>query len=685
MNTTLQKTPFVTIQKLFLEHFENNLQDKDLFLVEATKEELWETYLNSFPEENGIRQSFNCNACRQFIKACGGLVAMNSDYSVTSIWDFEVSDPLYQTIFNNLKRFVYSRPINRVGVFTKENTGISSNLQTLEDGSVIRHYHFYLPNLPVVRPTQTGPLNNTYNTSQGTIAALFHQCTQEALETVVELFKQGSLDKIDFLPKVESALAHYKKYKELEEENLQCNYIWKLSLDRNPVHLFKNSAIGNLVLNLSKGEKTLESCIAIYHDMVDPHNYRRTSAPITPRMISTAEEKLRKRGLINSLSRRFAVTPDIHINNLLYAGQEVPVLGNSVFDVMRQESATSKKPNLSNIEKVSWEKFVSDILPTCNKVSAFLERKFENRLVSLIAPSDLDSPSLFPWDNGFSWAYKGDVASSIKARVKKEGGDVDGFIRISLGWHNRDDLDLHLIPPKPHGRICFASKTNRELEGKLDVDMNAGATINSVDPVENITFKDSSALVSGNYEVHVHNYTKHSHQNVGFSLEFECKQQNLLQVFSCKKGVKEKQRVKVLTFSVKDGQIVKVTPFLSKEEELSTELWGLKTGQFHEVEVLCNSPNTWGEKAVGTPHAFFFLRNCQNDEPTVRGFFNEFLKPELHPHRKVFEVMGTKLLVPNETPDSQLSGIGFSLGGSDHPELLLRVEGNFQRDIIVQF
>jgi hypothetical protein len=51
------------------------------------------------------------------------------------------------------------------------------------------------------------------------------------------------------------------------------------------------------------------------------------------------------------------------------------------------------------------------------------------------------------------------------------------------------------------------------------------------------------------------------------------------------------------------------------------------------------------------------LKDCRNPEPT-RGIYNEYLRGELEPHRKVFEILGAKTMcVPT---DDQLSGIGFS-------------------------
>jgi hypothetical protein len=68
------------------------------------------------------------------------------------------------------------------------------------------------------------------------------------------------------------------------------------------------------------------------------------------------------------------------------------------------------------------------------------------------------------------------------------------------------------------------------------------------------------------------------------------------------------------------------------------------------------------------------LDGCANDGQ-ARGFYNEFLKPALDKHRKVIELVGSKLKV--EADANQLSGLGFS--DTRHTEILVRVTGNITR------
>ena len=93
-----------------------------------------------------------------------------------------------------------------------------------------------------------------------------------------------------------------------------------------------------------------------------------------------------------------------------------------------------------------------------------------------------------------------------------------------------------------------------------------------------------------------------------------------------------------------------------------------------------NSPNHWDGEKTGNKHWFFILDGCKNDSK-ARGFFNEFLDEGLRDHRKVFEVLGSKM--KTEKSDEQLSGLGFSSTQKNH--VLCKVGGSFNRTIKINF
>ena len=110
-----------------------------------------------------------------------------------------------------------------------------------------------------------------------------------------------------------------------------------------------------------------------------------------------------------------------------------------VFDGLKATKKESKR-NLDKVETVGMESFLKrhssqmSIAWTC-----CWKTLCQGNFVSLVAPEYPDAKSLFKWNNGFSWSYDGEVTDSIKERVKKAGGKVDGDIRVSVSWANGDD------------------------------------------------------------------------------------------------------------------------------------------------------------------------------------------------------------------------------------------------------
>jgi hypothetical protein len=132
---------------------------------------------------------------------------------------------------------------------------------------------------------------------------------------------------------------------------------------------------------------------------------------------------------------------------------------------------------------------------------------------------------------------------------------------------------------------------------------------------------------------------------------------------------------------------------LLPETSSSKEIYGLETNQFHKVNLVCLSPNHWGENNVGNKHYFFMLDDCK--VPTsIRSFHNENLIPELAQHRRVLEGLGACYMIDPtavvegkgnvaELEQEGLSGLGFNATVRD--EVLVRLSGNFKRMLKIKF
>jgi len=664
----------------------DKMQKKTLFRVNATDEQLWIAYLASFPEGADSlfrkRTVHDCSTCRQFVKRIGGLVNIGVDMKLTTVWDDAVEnafiDEKYRQVADNMAEFIRTCGIENVFMSRFQHIGTAYNYDI--DGAH-RFEHLYAKLLPAhIIPTgrTLGDVLGKAKTEIDCLARTLYDVDIDAVDTVLELIDQGSLYRgMEF----REAVSRFRNLVDLyslvaSSSILSERFAHKYGYEMSALATFKNTMIGTLVMDINEG-MDLDTAVARYESKAAPENYKRPTALITKGMIESARAKIDEMGYRDSLGRRHATIEDITVRDVLFIDR-APTEVKDIFGELTAGTACTSETlkKLSRVESVTIDKFLNDILPTAHRLEVFLESGMENNFVNIIAPDVEEAPSMFSWPNGFSWAYNGALAdsSTIKKRVKMAGGQVEGFLRCSLSWFNSDDLDLHMKEPRDH--VYFGKKISHT-GGNLDVDMNAGTI--TQDPVENIIYPSRDRMDAGEYNLYVHQYRRRSGSKVGFEIEVEF--QGEMYVMSYPHPIPSQESVRVGRFIVSSDKRVPVEfkPELPSQRSERT-IWGVHTGQFHPVRLVTMSPNYWGGHKTGNEHYFFILKDAFNDQP-ARGFFNEFLKPELIPHRKVFEVLGSRMMV--HPASNQLAGLGFS--STKRNAIYCRVFGKSDRIVKVLF
>lgn len=668
---------FTDIQSAIAKQFKA-MSAHRLFSTNSDKAVLWDTYLASFPAGTNpvfkARTEHDCSCCRHFIKTIGGVVNIVGGRIVT-LWDFKVDGP-YQEVADAMAAYVRSRAIENVYMHPERMVGTASNRQLLEDRSVKtwEHFHVNLPDAAVARGEQIGKQSGEFLATHDVMKRGLSEIAMDAVDTALDLIAQNSLYRGE---EHRFSVAEFRKvmvkFVGLADNVARDLFVWEnMETVHNSVARIRNSVIGTLLTDLSEG-KDLENAVKQFETKVAPMNYKRPTALVTKAMVAKAQETVNELGLATALERRYATLDDITVNNILFADR-AKKLAMDVFDDIAVGAAVDVK-KFGKVEEIQIADFIAKVLPSAQAVEALFENRHSGSMVSLIAPVDPTAKQLFKWPNGFSWSYVGDLADSIKERVKKAGGNVTGDFRASLAWFNHDDLDLHL--KQPNGTpIWFAQKVDSRTGGNLDVDMNAGSGTTRT-PVENITFPRRDRMAEGLYVLFVNQYCQRESSDLGFELEMEF--DGTVHTFAYPNGMKTAQNVVVCKFnySRKDGlTIVESLP----SKQASKTIWGLPTQTFHKVRSVMLSPNQWDGREIGNRHFFFMMDGCRNDG-TARGFFNEFLGESLTPHRKVLELVGGRMKV--EVSEKQLSGLGFSSTQRNH--LLCRVTGSFTRVVNVLF
>lgn len=640
----------------------------NVFIVNVSGDELWAHYLASFPEGTNPmfreRTEHDCSCCRNFIKNLGAVVYVDGN-TMHSVWDVKLNDDTYQAVADAMAELVKSKAISQHFLVGEPSYGAE---KTDNKGEVWNHFYGKVPSIFVARNNDSNYVGNRRD-DVAILKRSILEITDDAVEIVSELIDQDSLYRGAEHKSAISLLSKLKrKYNSLETEREKEFFLWTEAKVNTRI---RNTVIGTLLTDISEGVE-LEIAVKKFEDKVSGTNYKRPKALVTQRMIDEAGKKVEELGLEDALARRYAVREDISVNDVLFVdGSVKPKLLGGAFDSIKP---TKKDvPQFKDVEDISIKDFLKNVLPKADSVEVFVKNAHISNFVSLIAPVNAEAKPLFKWDNAFSWSYDGEVTDSIRERVKKAGGKVDGDVRISLSWHNADDLDLSVT--RDNGE-CLYFGNKRAFGAELDVDMNAFGVKNNIDPVENIFWANRSSIKQGRYEISVHNYTKRSTANVGYEVEIEV--MGKLYSFIEPKDLGNQKRAKVGVIVVsKTGEI---TIEGLREGNASKEHWGVNTEQWTPVDLITRSPNFWGDKSVGNEHVFFMLKGCVNQEGT-RGFYNEYLRDELTPHRKVFEVVSSKMKVAYS--ENQLSGIGFSVTKRD--ELQVRVKGAINRVLNVKF
>lgn len=687
--------------KDFVKAIQKNLQQmsKDssrLFTVNVDTEELYNLYLDSFPAgTNEIyreRREYDCSCCRHFIRDVGNVVSIKNG-ELHTIWGINpVSDDKYNVVAAALDAYVKQKAV--LGVFLKKEKriGTPENREMLPTGKINKYEHFFvdLPEICIFKEcyghTLEGDLSQ-FRDVRNVFKRSLDEISKEAVDTVLELIAQNSLYKGAEWKKQLAEFKNYQKeYGKLTDEQKEL-WIWEKSIAAGAViGKIRNHSIGTLLVNISEG-MDLDLAVRKYEQIVAPVNYKRPKAIFTKKMLEDAKKTITELGYMDSLQRRFATLDDITVNNILFSNKDAAkrITGAmDLFDEMEQDVAIDPK-RFSKVEEISAEDFIKNVLPVAKELEVYLENKHIQNMVSLIAPEVAAAKTMFKWNNGMSWAYTGNITDSdIKENVKAAGGSVTGIVRFSIQWNDKDgkdnsDLDAHCIEPKGGEHIYFGYVKSRRTRGELDIDITNPIeqcrASNGV-AVENITYPSKEYMIPGTYKFFVNQFAYRGSQ--GFKAEIEVNGE----IHSYEYNTPVRGNVDVAEVILDQAGNFKVVDKLPGNcSMISKDVWGIKTLQFTPVSVVCYSPNYWDEqKGIGHQHLFFMLKDCINPEEP-NGYYNEFLKPELEQHRRVFEALGAKAHVKDV--DDQLSGVGFSL--TKRNDLIIKVKGATERVVKVKF
>lgn len=724
-------TTFQAFSVLIASQFNTMQSTGKLFKSSLSGQELWDLYLGSFtPENNPVfrdpnSSTHNCNLDNNFIRRYGNIVAVNEDNEIVSIFDINLPkdseyydsvkacrkalskakiEDVFTETFISLNSLPYesckkTQETFRLGI--AENHKIYSEQEAgkygvVKAGQVYKFYHFYA-DLEARFVDMSGAsiesIMGSFRDDKNVLKRGLDEISADTLQLVIDLINQGSLLNGDtHKHKVETFLKLKKEYDELSAKEKD-NWAWVNSY-KLPFAKFKNELIGVLCSELAEGKDLNKSC-QDWNKRVDPINYMKAKSPITQKQIDDAQKFVEEHGYEESFQRRFATIDDIDISEIIHAGtQEGSIKTASLFDKVKASTPTRhRRSEFDGVEEVTIEKFMNDILPSCTSVEAFLENRMAGNMVTMTTANNIDSKRIFKWDNNFSWTYNGNLSgkSLLADMVVAKGGRVDGVFRFTHSWNeiepNKSLMDLHVFmpgnvhkvlnPSDSYGtgrRVGWNRRNDPQSKGVQDVDYVKEAPTGHI-PVENITFPDINLMPEGVYTCKVHNWAYRKTGGKGRA-EIAFAGQVFKYVYP---ATKNKEWVTIAEVTLKNG-VFTIKHILEPVEEYGQDMWGLKTGEFHKVNLVSLSPNYWGKNSVGDKHYFFMMDKCYSDS-SIRSFHNDNLNSDLVQYRKVIDVLADTIKL--ESTPKQLAGLGFNSTIKD--ELIVKVQGSFKRVLKIKF
>lgn len=626
-------------------------------------------YIRESNPLHSVRAENDCTCCNRFIGNCGVILYYVGE-TLHSIWDHLDVPAEYAEPIAALSTLAKNAGISQV--LSVHNAIVGSGI-TRTSENAYNHYHGKV-DIAYTHKSVDSP-HVAINDRMTGLMNVAKDIKREAVDTVIELISENKLTKsiqyADAVNKVKEIMNEYAS-SQLDGRDFAYAYFSKAFAENkiNGISRLKfSSPIHVLLTNLSAGDD-LQVAIEKYEAMVNASSYNTSTAAPTEVQAVRAIDVIDKLGLRASLPRRHASVADISPADVLYVDRTVKTgMSDPLLDMFIGSTAVGKRKNVQTGDSISVSELI-EMVPDITKLEAYVGKDLLNNAVTLIAPVNADAPSLTKWGNPYTLTYTGDVTDAITKRVRKAGGAAPEVFGISYMWHNTDDYDISVL--MPDGTLVSWENTDYRSKRILDVDRNADNAAATVKPVENLNL--DHIIADGEYVFRVHNFDK---RNVGsgFNAKSECMivHDGVKTTYQLHDQLDNRELLVICTVSVKDGKQVNLEVNKQFKPYVNGDEYNIAVGEYLPVSMIMNSPNHWdtGNKKGPKHHVFMLEGMTFTGKP--KGFFTEYLLPELHTERKALTVLADKMRC--EESSDQLTGLGFSdnVREQDKKQLSVRV------------
>ena len=474
-----------------------------LFKVQLGRTELFDKYLEL--KHPTVRQGYNCNCCKSFLRRYGDLVTIDPNTGATRsvLWKTQEQSKIveFDSAFAELAKMVEAAPVAHY--FTR-NPGFRE-FGSYEKGG-FNHFSIAASNVPTTT-LEIGQRIENFKLLKKNVEAF-------PLETIRDLLAYFTFDKVlknaeqqlDFLRKFCEVA---EKYSEVKNTKFKNNIIWLMVATCNMgVINIGNGALGEFLTSVMKdGNK--EPAKSAFLKMIDPLNRMRATAPAKLGTIDAAEKIFEKMDIASALKRRFARLDEIPTKAWVPpTNADTKIAGGGVFASLKALNTAAANLPVVDGGTVSWAVFVRDVLPKAWKIAVkFHEARY--MFGSLLTAVDPNSKPIFRYDkpesrnqfSGFFFIHAINGAShGITARecglttykeyeVEAIVGSPDVNFDLALSSDRRLVL-RDIRPPLPGSLAIFPSDLIPELYPVRSV-IEQYSTTNKIEP------SDDSMLAVG--------------------------------------------------------------------------------------------------------------------------------------------------------------------------------------------
>lgn len=385
------------------------------FQTRLGRNDLFDAYLAAFPD--AIRQEHNCNCCKAFLRAVGGLVTIDAEGKQSSVlWDENMHDEPYKASVRAMRLLVEKATVDKVFYAPSISAYMATVFGAEKKGG---YAHFCLSvNHFRLAPTAAKSTGSQMLDSKQDYIFLkksMQEFSNQSLDLAIKLFANDvhlkhyprHLANLVWLQELRAKVKHSSVGKQL---------IWREVASQPPGRIrLRNTVMGTLLLGLDAGVAT-EVVKKAFLAMVDPKDYMRPKAAPSVGNIEQAERIVKTLGIERSLERRWARLDEIPAAAYLWqpsvpeaAAQEGGVFGHLAPKSTGQSAASTAIDG----GIMTWARFEAEVLPHAKTVEMVMEVHRSYNFVSLTTAVHPDAPPILRWDslearNPFSgYAYAG--------------------------------------------------------------------------------------------------------------------------------------------------------------------------------------------------------------------------------------------------------------------------------------